>query len=347
MSLLEIDISDNRWDTFVEHVKGYYAHYKKNYICAISNLDKEVPTLFFYEDTNGCAVSVFIKRDISYNSFFKGKIEEKTYYDMISPYGYGGYVCDGCNIQDVDREHRVYCNQNESIVGEVVKFHPLSQQVSVYGGSVTSPFHNVIREVSSNIDDIWINFKQKVRKNVKKANYLGLTVFHEHNTDHIDDFIRVYHRTMERTEASDSFFYGKDFFETICGDGQNAVFFYVLSNDVIVSVELVLYDADCCYSFLGGTDEQYFDMRPNDLIKYEIIKWANTNGLKWFILGGGHGSDDGIFRYKEALAPNGVVDFYIGTDLFNERAYEMLCRIRKEYDPGFDKSIRMFPAYRF
>ena len=87
---------------------------------------------------------------------------------------------------------------------------------------------------------------------------------------------------------------------------------YVVHEGKIISTELVIYGTENAYSYLGGTDRDYFDVRPNDYLKYEIIKWAKAKGLKNFVLGGGYGADDGIFQYKLCLAPHGEYDFYIG-----------------------------------
>lgn len=54
----------------------------------------------------------------------------------------------------------------------------------------------------------------------------------------------------------------------------------------IISTELVLDGASNCYSYLGGTDSEYFYTRVNASLKYEIIKWAKEKGLKDFVLGG-------------------------------------------------------------
>ncbi|MFK4998691.1 GNAT family N-acetyltransferase [Bacillus sp. N9] len=79
----------------------------------------------------------------------------------------------------------------------------------------------------------------------------------------------------------------------------NFVYIHVLNEDKVVSTELVLYGSENCYSFLGGTDRNYFKLQPNTLLKYEVIKWAKEKGLKRFILGGGYGKDDGIYKYKK------------------------------------------------
>ena len=303
--------------------------------------------MFYYADKEGTAVSVFMRYDLSNNPYFHGQIESNKYFDLVSPYGYGGYVWEGCDPKRVAREHQEFCMSNGNLISEVVKFHPLSQFVNSYSGVISSPFHNVIRSTEGSIEDIWMNFTQKVRKNVKKANSYGLLVFHESNSDHLDDFIRVYYKTMERTNADKEYFFDKSFFEALNIDKNNIEYFYAVKGTQIISVELVLYDNVCAYSFLGGTDEEYFELRPNDLLKYEIIKWANAKQLKYFVLGGGHGDDDGIYRYKQALAPQGKVDFFVGTDLFNEEKFKYLCDIRKKEEPDFSINNRLFPAYRF
>lgn len=120
------------------------------------------------------------------------------------------------------------------------------------------------------------------------------------------------------------------------------MYFNVVYEGKIISTELVIYGAKNCYSYLGGTDEDYFDVRPNDYLKYEIIKWAKEKGLKNFVLGGGYGSDDGIFQYKLCLAPHGERDFHIGKRIFDKVVYDKLVAIRSEEE----LNENYFPLYR-
>lgn len=120
------------------------------------------------------------------------------------------------------------------------------------------------------------------------------------------------------------------------------MFFHAVHEGRIVSTELVIYGAEHAYSYLGGTDKETFDLRPNDFLKYEIIKWTKEKGLKSFVLGGGYGADDGIFQYKLCLAPNGVQEFYIGRRIFDRQAYDTLVALRGD-EPLNEK---FFPLYR-
>ena len=80
----------------------------------------------------------------------------------------------------------------------------------------------------------------------------------------------------------------------------------MLSEGRVVSTELVFVAAEHVYSFLGGTLTEALELRANDLLKHEIIRWARDAGRKTFVLGGGYGAADGIFRYKLSFAPKGA-----------------------------------------
>ena len=192
------------------------------------------------------------------------------------------------------------------------------------------------------IQKIWMDFKQKVRKNIKKANTHNLKCIIESTNEHIDDFIRIYNGTMSRTCADREYYFSKQFYEILSEMNDNIMYFYVIYKEKIVSVELVIFGSQNVYSYLGGTDREYFDVRPNDFLKYEIIKWAKEKGLKNFVLGGGYGADDSIFQYKLCLAPHGKCNFYLGRKIFDQESYNMLVKLRL----GEKLNEKYFPLYR-
>ena len=214
-----------------------------------------------------------------------------------------------------------------------------------YDGEIESRTHNVVRSLDLPIDDLWMDFKQKVRKNVKRARENGLEIIIENTDAHLRDFLDIYYSTMDRNNAQDSFYFSKGFYECINRMKDNIMYFHVLQDEKIISTELVLYGAENAYSYLGGTYKEYYDLRPNDFLKFEIIKWAKEKGLKNFVLGGGYGADDGIFQYKTCLAPRGIVDFYIGRKIFNREAYDYLLNLRIKDNP-ICKEAAFFPQYR-
>lgn len=342
MALKIVEIQNaEEWDTYVKKVPNYDVFYLNGYLKAFQLAGSGEPILIVYENGNDYAVNTVFKRDVSADKHFKGILEENKYFDLSTPYGYGGFIGP---VEDTDKlltEWNAYCVEN-GFVCEFVRFELQSPYISYFDGEKETRTHNVMRSLEMPLDEMWMDFKQKVRKNVKRANSYNLEIIIEDNDNHLDDFLRIYYGTMDRTNAEGEYYFGKEFFETISSMRDNMMFFHVLYEGKIISTELVIYGAENCYSFLGGTDRDYFDQRPNDFLKYEIIKWAKEKGLKNFVLGGGYGSDDGIFQYKLCLAPHGIVDFYIGRKIFDKSVYDSLVAMRG----STISDDKYFPAYR-
>lgn len=334
------------WNRIVRSFKNYDVFYLNEYVAAFMKEDPEngIPLLLLYESGNDRAMNVVFRRDVAKDKKFQGKIEENSYFDLITPYGYGGFWGNVENWDDLNKTYQKYCQENGYIC-EFVRFELFSTYRKYYAGDVETRTHNVVRNLETPLDDIWMDFKQKVRKNVKRATKNGLQIIVENTDEHLKDFLDIYYSTMDRCDAQNSFFFSKEFFEEITLMNENIMYFYAVYDNKIVSAELVIYGSENCYSYLGGTNSEYFSVRPNDFLKYEIIKWAKEKGLKNFVLGGGYGADDGIFQYKTCLAPKGIVDFYIGKRIFDEKKHGELLNLRIKENPNIE-AMQYFPQYR-
>ena len=346
-NLIEINVEDReKWNETVRSFEDYEVFYLNEYVSAFKNESRKngEPILLYYERDMDRAINVVFKRDIAEDELFEGKIEKNAYFDLISPYGYGGFWGVVEDYAALQNSYNQYCIDNNYIC-EFVRFELFSEYNKHYDGEVESRTHNVVRSLTMPMEELWMDFKQKVRKNVKRANSLNLQVIFDNTGEYLQEFLKIYYGTMERNDADKQFYFSKEFFMEINKMKDNIMYVHVaLPNEEgkvkIISTELVLYGAKNGYSYLGGTSRDYFEYRPNDLLKYEIIKWAKEKGLENFVLGGGYGGDDGIFQYKTALAPNGIVDFYIGRKIFDKELYNRFCQIR-----GIEQSS-FFPAYR-
>jgi lipid II:glycine glycyltransferase (peptidoglycan interpeptide bridge formation enzyme) len=193
-----------------------------------------------------------------------------------------------------------------------------------------------------------MDYEHKVRKNVMKAQRCGLRTELDFSGRRLDEFCDLYAATMARRSAESLYRLPRAYFEAICRELSGLyVFFHTLADERVVSSELVLISRDRVYSFLGGTDDRAFDMRPNDLLKHSVVLWARSAGKREFVLGGGYRVDDGIYRYKRAFAPRGVVPFFVGTRIFAPARYDVLVAAAGSRQ-GVDALRRRdyFPAYR-
>lgn len=245
--------------------------------------------------------------------------------DAVGPYGYGSAFSTTGGADPAFWAAAAEWARDRGLVSVVARL-PVAGSVHVEW-----PFdrhevgHNVVRSVVG-WDDYWQDVDRKVRKNVRRATTAELHVEQVPARDGLDDFMRLYLGTMSRREASDSFRLDHDSVGLLLEElGPRATLFFAAQGGRRVSTEIVLREAGTLYSFLGGTDEADFELRPNDLLKCEIVRWAHDEGLQQFVLGGGiGGAEDGIFRYKRAFAPSGVVPFAIGEWVLDRAAYDDL-----------------------
>lgn len=343
-----VNIEDKeKWNKTIKSFPEYEVFYLNEYVEAFELVEKCEPFLFYYNDGETKAINVFMKKDISKQKEFINKIPENKYFDISSPYGYGGFIIDGENYNKVNEKFIEYCIKN-NIVSEFVRFNLFNKNIKYYYGKVENVKPNIVRKLNMPLEEMLMDFEHKVRKNLKRANSNNLKIKLDFNGEYLEEFLKIYYNTMERNSAKKEYYFSKEFFEKLMEMKDNSVIFNVIYNENIISTELVLYDEKNCYSFLGGTLNEYFFVRPNDFLKYEIIKWAYNKRLQNFVLGGGYSNsiDDGILKYKKSFAPkDGMVDFLVGKMIFDIDKYNELLEIRKKDNFEFNNSF--FPLYRF
>jgi len=273
--------------------------------------------------------------------------------DLITPYGYGGPF--GWNVSAAV-ETAFWSTFSEwakqqHVVSEFVRLSLFPKSQILYPGTIRVTQPNVVRHLDLNEIQLWFDVEHKVRKNVKKGRSLGIDVQVDHSGHSFESFIEVYESTLNRRDADQRYFFDRSFYHELHASlSGHFAYFHARLNDQVVSSELVLVSAEHVYSFLGGTLAEAFSSRPNDLLKYEIIRWARQEGKRTFVLGGGYRPLDGIFNYKKSFAPSGTVPFRVGHRVFDTECYDQLVAARSrqslmtgaQWNPAPDH----FPAYR-
>lgn len=277
------------------------------------------------------------------------------YYDLLTPYGYGGPVWWG------DSDPAALASEfwpsfhawaaETGVVAEFIRFSLFEETLLPYPGERTLRQPNIVRSLGLDDETLWMDFDHKVRKNIKKAQRSGLTVEIDLDGRRFDAFYEIYTATMDRREASQTYYFPRAYFEAIHRDLERQFLYaHTLHEGKIVSTELVLASGNRLYSFLGGTHASAFELRPNDLLKFEIMRWGRENGKRDYVLGGGYAPGDGIFRYKQSFAPNGCYEFHTGSRVLNQAAYDTLVGAKAEWhaQQGHEwaPAEGFFPAYR-
>ncbi|MEZ4223856.1 MAG: GNAT family N-acetyltransferase [Polyangiaceae bacterium] len=273
--------------------------------------------------------------------------------DLTSPYGYGGPFASGSAVGQGDEFWRSFDNwsADEGIVTSFTRLSLFETQLPGLPAAADALFPNVVRSLELDEEGLWRDYAHKVRKNVNKAKRSGLRVEIDETGARLTDFLSIYASTMDRRDAREDYYFPETFFRTIVERMPGSyVFAHVLDGDHVVSTELVLRSRHYLYSFLGGTLAEAFDKRPNDLLKHEVTLWGMSAGLRAYVLGGGYGEADGIFRYKLSFAPQGEHPFRVLRRVHDTAGLERLLALRAADAERSGATVQprdgFFPPYR-
>ncbi len=279
--------------------------------------------------------------------------------DTTTPYGYGGpfaWTEEGAPPSAMKRLSGAFWPavdewmRSITAVSEFVRLHLFRSELLDYPGDTLQRSTNIVRPLDRDGDALLMDYRHKVRKNIKRAQRPGLVVEFDEAGESLERFLAVYRHTMDRQGASRYYYFSRAFFRDLVNKLQGHFVFVNVSLDgQVLSSELVLCSARRLYSFLGGTLSEAFRHRPNDLLKHEAIRWGRGRGFREYVLGGGYSENDGIFKYKKSFAPSAPErPFFVGTRVRDRAMYSRLIELRRGHGPQPEWRPRAdyFPAYR-
>ncbi|HHU80940.1 MAG TPA: GNAT family N-acetyltransferase [Acholeplasmataceae bacterium] len=350
LEIINIDESE-KWDSIVKSFSNYDVYYMSGYTKAFKLHGDGEPTLIYYHDEKIRAINVVMIRDIAEDKRFKDKIETKSLFDITTPYGYGGFIIEGIpndnNLKKFNEEYSDYC-RSKNIISEFVRFHPVLKN-----SKINSEIYEVIdlgKTITMDLiskEQIWNDLSSKNRNVIRKAIKSGVEVYWGRSPELIDEFIPLYNATMNKDEATDYYYFNKEFYNCVLEDLKyNSLIFYALYDQKVISISMIIYGNDKMHYHLSASDRKYQNLAATNLLLYEAACWGCENGFKSFHLGGGLGSkEDSLFKFKKAFNKNSETYFSIGKKIFNQEKYYDLIGIR-EKDTEDNVETSFFPRYR-
>lgn len=352
LSVVKFDeLEKEKWDQIVKGFKDYDIYYLSDYVKAFNIHGDGEPMLFYYEDESIKAMNVVMKRDISLDKRFAGKIPSDTYFDTTTPYGYGGFLIEGKitedSLKNLDNEYSSLCKK-EGIISGFVRFHPVLKNgedlESIY--DITTLGKTITVDLYSR-EQVWNNLTSKNRNMIRKANKSGVEIFWGRDPDLFDKFIGLYNATMDKDNATEYYYFGEEFYKSVLNDLKyNSLMFYAVYSHKIISMSIVMFANKQMHYHLSASDKEYQHFAPTNLLLYEAACWGSENGFKTFHLGGGLGSnEDSLYKFKKAFNRGSDTNFSIGRKIFSEEKYNELVEIRSN-NINFNRETLYFPAYR-
>lgn len=332
-----------KWDKIVRSFKEYDTYWLSGYVKAFQIHGDGEPILFAFDDGMTRGINVVMKRDVAKDDRFVGKIPEGQYYDLATPYGYGGWVIEGTECDKLFNSYNKWVEDNQ-IVSEFIRFHPM-----IKNHELCRSYYDVIQlgEVVhmdlTSPEIIWENIISKNRNMIRKAMKNDIKIYNGRFPEIYEKFRVIYNSTMDKDDAEEYYYFSPEFYTSVLQDlSKNAQVFWAEKDNHVIAASIILHANGFLNYHLSGSIREYSSLAPTNLLLHEAALWGCSNGYKTLYLGGGVGSgEDSLFKFKRSFYKGELNSFYIGKKIINQDKYDELLAIRRDIDnPGY------FPKYR-
>ncbi len=349
IEVLAYDDAEQRqkWRRLIDSFENIDVFYYPEY-CKLFELHGDgKPYLFVYMDPYyNLVIYPFLKRSLK--GFLIDTNNNLNLFDITSPYGYSGYICnnENLNMEDFLNIFHDYCKEN-NIISEFIRFNPLLSNVSFSPKKLNFFLERqtVVIDLRKSKEDIWSSFKSNCRRNIKKALKSNVSIVLDDNLKDIDTFYNIYTITMQRLNAVPYYYFSRNWFyalKELLKD--NVVIFHAKHEGKIINSALFIYNAKYIHYFLGGSLSEKNEYRGNNLLFYEATLWAKERGLQLFHLGGGYQPNDSLARFKESFSPY-ILKYHVGGVIHHRYYYDYLVDLMFK-NKQIDNNINYFPLYR-
>ena len=330
------------WDELVHSFANYDVYYLSGYVKAFQIHGDGEPQLFYYNENGLRGIYVYMKR----------KTAIESVYDSITPYGYGGFLLEGDKSEEnIKSLWKTYVEKmkSENIVDNFVRYHPvLANAVPMKVCSDVIDLGKTVAMDLTSEEVIWKNIHSKNRNMIRKAEKNGIVIKHGQGLELFDDFIKIYNATMDKDNAEAYYYFKPEFYKSIHEDlKDNYEMFWAEYEGKIIAMSIMIFANGRLNYHLSGSDLQYRNLAPSNLLLYKAAMWGMEKGMNTFHLGGGVGSgEDNLYKFKIAFNRFSDCQFSIAKHVFDNEKYDELVAERASRDAEFDKESKFFPLYR-
>jgi Acetyltransferase (GNAT) domain len=292
------------------------------------------------------------------DDLFNGEFATPDVFDVISPYGYPGILLNQEAIAAPDFlqaaiKELITALSEKQVCSAFFRLHPILNEglEKIYMSDICQITGETV-SVNLTLPDteIWSQTRSDHRKDINRHKRSGLVARMVSAEDYLDEFVAIYHETMNRVVASDVYYFPNNFFADLCHKlGENLHLGIVEYEQEIMCACLF---TECCgivQSYLSGTKNKFLKLSPDKLLFDYVRFWAKERGNKVLHLGGGYGgAKDGVYNFKAGfsklhhnfLTMRLIIDEKKYNYMVNQRAKALNIHSEQLFNSHF------FPAYR-
>lgn len=264
------------------------------------------------------------KEAFFYQGVHRAPIAGTPYFDLQTPYQYGGPLCNTHDTGFLQRAWNAYthwCKEN-AIAAEFMRFHPLLQNEDFYGGEVL--FNRLTVWVDLTVSDLLASYETRVRTAVRKAVKNNVKVTWHEGPEMAGWFTGFYHAAMRSIGAEPSYFFPESYVFKIL-DWRQSRLAICTYEDEPVAAAIFLFSPEVMEYHLSASNAVGKSLGSTNLLLHEAAMLGKADGCKKLYLGGGtdQASDNSLLRFKSGFSHHRA-EFKIGKHVHSEAAYRVL-----------------------
>ncbi len=308
MDILHMEADDPRWREILERLPHDFYHLPE-----YSKLESETsparPMAFWAgEGAQELFIPYLLRRcDV----LFPEATAADKVYDVVSPYGYPGLVLSDAARKSPEFAQRAMQRLSETfreqgVCSAFFRMHPLFSEgfPALFSEQFfTASSETVAIDLTLDESTIWKNIRDGHQWTIRKCRRLGFEPRMVSLGEHIDAFLGVYQETMDRVNAKDSYYFGREYFARL-GTMPEHVHLCLVEIEGAPAAACIFFECGgIVQAHLGGTRTEYLSKSPFHLALYFGAEWARARGNRYLHLGGGvGGSNDRLLHFKRGFS---------------------------------------------
>ena len=247
------------------------------------------------------------------------RLGHEAYFDVTSVYGYPGPLGLGCDGDEpfLQRAHDAMLDvwRSQRAVSAFTRLHPILENHRLLPARCPASQRGEIVSIDLKQDPqtTWLGYRRDVRRGIRKARRAGVTVAEDVEVRQLDRFIDLYHQTMHRVGAAESYFFSRDYFRRFFDRMGSRAYLMTAELDGRMLASGIFVECDGIVQFhLSGSDDEFLHLTPTKLLLDGVRLRAAERGNHSFHLGGGRVETATTFSSSNRASRNGRILFTSG-----------------------------------
>jgi len=322
----------DQWVKFVdEHPDGNIFH-TPYMMDVFKNVDKHYPKLYAtIDERNGGILSLLLCVQVSVLGEYTGRFTSRS---II----YGGILsADGADGND--SVIPLINNYNTSVKGKVLfteirnmSFPQELREKFERCGYRYEGYLNYLIDLRKPLEEIFRSFSSSCRRNIRKSERNGVLIEEITSKDKVKVFYALLKKTYSKARIpfADFSLFASAFDKLYSRD--MAKFFLAKSGDQYIAGRVILLFKGKIFDWYAGSDHDYSNFYPNEMLVWRILKWGSQNGFHTFDFGGAGRPEEkyGVRDFKERFRGD-VVNYGRYIRVFSPALFKVANKVYQIY----------------